>query len=94
MMLLLFVTLVSLLVAVVMSVVAWRAAGEERRRSDARVATLAADIHGGDLDLRQGTSDQRIDADEPVPVLVASDGLFATAQPQPSGSRFAMRTIP
>jgi hypothetical protein len=41
---LLVVTLVSLLLAVAMSIVAWRAAREERRRSEARVATLAADI--------------------------------------------------
>ena len=40
------VTLVSLAVAAVMSLVAWRLMREERRRSDARVAALAADIHG------------------------------------------------
>jgi len=43
---LIIITLLSLVVAVVMSVVAWRLAREERRRSAARVATLAADIHG------------------------------------------------
>ena len=43
---LLVTTLVSLVLAIVMSAVAWRAAREERRRSEARVATLAADIHG------------------------------------------------
>src|SRR5919201_2838198 len=41
---LLAITLISLLLAVGMSIVAWRAAREERRRSEARVATLAADI--------------------------------------------------
>jgi len=41
---LLVVTLVSMVLAVVMTVVAWRAAREERRRSEARVAALAADI--------------------------------------------------
>jgi len=41
---LLVVTLVSMLLAVVMTVIAWRAAREERRRSEARVAALAADI--------------------------------------------------
>ena len=40
---LLFVTIVSLLVAAVMSIVAWRIAGEERRRSEARVTVLASD---------------------------------------------------
>jgi hypothetical protein len=42
---LLFITVVSLVVAVVMSVVAWRLARDERHRSAARVATLAAEIH-------------------------------------------------
>jgi hypothetical protein len=41
---LIILTLVSIVVAVVMSVVALRATAEERRRSDARVAKLAADI--------------------------------------------------
>ena len=45
MMLLLIVTLTSLLLAAIMSVIAWRIAGDERRRSDARVAALAAEIH-------------------------------------------------
>lgn len=43
---LLIVTLTSLLLATVMSVIAWRIAGDERRRSDARVATLSEEIHG------------------------------------------------
>src|SRR5207244_2824807 len=37
MMFLLVVTILSMLIAVVMSVIAWRLAGEERRRSEARV---------------------------------------------------------
>jgi len=41
------VTLFSLLLAAVMTTLAWRLAREERRRSDARVAALAAAIHGG-----------------------------------------------
>jgi hypothetical protein len=50
--LLLIVTVVSVLVALVMTVVAWRASGEERRRSEARVSALAADIYSDDLELR------------------------------------------
>lgn len=46
MMFMLIVTLTSMLVAAAMSLVAWRVAGEERRRSDARVDALAAEIHG------------------------------------------------
>ena len=44
---LLVVTLTSILLAAIMSVVAWRISGEERRRSEARVAALAEEIHGG-----------------------------------------------
>src|SRR5262245_27713259 len=43
--LLLIVTVSSMLVAAIMSVIAWRIAAQERKRSDARVAALAADIH-------------------------------------------------
>jgi len=42
---LILVTLVSLTLAAVMTTVAWRFAREERRRSDARVAALAEQIH-------------------------------------------------
>jgi hypothetical protein len=77
---LLLVTMTSMLVAVIMSLVAWRIAGDERRRSESRIAALAADIHGAervapfrpsdDLELRQASS--------------ASTGadLFAAAQPR------------
>jgi hypothetical protein len=44
-MFLVLVTLISVLVAVIMTVIAWRVSQEERRRSEARVASLAADIH-------------------------------------------------
>ena len=43
---LIITTVISLFVAAVMSVVAWRLARDERRRSEARVATLAADMLG------------------------------------------------
>ena len=64
MLFLLLVTLISLLLAVIMSVIAWRVAGEERRRSDARVAALAADIHDSprvdpDFDLRRPVVESR-----------------------------------
>lgn len=44
MMFLLIVTIFSIAVALTMSIVAWRIAAQERRRSDARVAALAAEI--------------------------------------------------
>lgn len=43
---LIITTAVSLVVAAVMSVVAWRLARKERRRAEARVSALAADIRG------------------------------------------------
>src|SRR6185503_1748481 len=77
-MMLLLVTIVSLLLAVIMGVVAWRVAYEERRRSDARVAALAADIHG-DLELHSRSA-----------AAVSSGGsLFATAGATQGASRFA-----
>jgi len=42
---LLTVTLASMVLALVMSLIAWRVAREERERSNARVANLAAEIH-------------------------------------------------
>ena len=42
---LILVTLVSLTLAAVMTTLAWRLAREARRRSDARVAALAEQIH-------------------------------------------------
>jgi len=45
MMFLLIVTLSSMLLAAIMSLVAWRIAAEERRRSEARIAALAEEIH-------------------------------------------------
>ena len=48
---LIVVTLLSLALAGAMSIVAWRVAGEERRRSEARVAALAADIRSSDADV-------------------------------------------
>ena len=43
---LIITTVLSLIVAAVMSVIAWQLARDERQRSAARVSALAADIHG------------------------------------------------
>src|SRR5262249_23090667 len=77
-----FVTLVSLLVATTMSVIAWRLAAEERRRSSARVASLAADIHVSHLDLAPAPPESDRESAPP-------SELFAIAQPAQSGSRLA-----
>jgi len=65
-MMLLLVTVISIALASVMGLVSWRIAGEERRRSEARIAALAAEIHGvpsgpsrivaTDLDFRPGAA--------------------------------------
>jgi hypothetical protein len=83
--LLLLVTLTSMLLAAIMSLIAWRAAGDERRRSEARVAALAADIHGVERVAPFGPSDDL----ELRPRRSASAGaeLFAAAQPRP-GARW------
>ena len=79
-MMLLFVTLTSMLLAAVMSLVAWRIAGDERRRSEARIAALAAEIHGHDAPAPRGA----IDDLELRPRRGAPAGadLFAASQPR------------
>jgi len=72
-MILTIVTITSLALAAVMSAVAWRLAAEERRRSEARVALLAGDIHG-----------QELGAHIPVP---QSHSMFETVQPRSSEFR-------
>jgi hypothetical protein len=61
---LLIVTLSSMLVAVIMSLIAWRMAAEERRRSEARIAALAAAIHAPASAVstnQQGARPQRVE---------------------------------
>jgi hypothetical protein len=88
------VTAVSLVVALVMSIVAWRVTAEQRRRSTVRVAALANDIH------ETNEADLALRSFEPEPApgdrfrerAVSSPpvaDLFASTQPSPSGSRFA-----
>jgi len=94
MMFLLVVTLTSMLVATIMSAIAWRIAREEGYRSDARVAALAADIHAEPH--RQGrepyVSPAPLAFDElelrSVQTAATGHDLFAVAQP-PAGSRWA-----
>jgi hypothetical protein len=82
--LLLIVTVVSFLVALVMSVVAWRAAGEERRRSEARVSALAADIYSDDLELRDDAPSAPSIAPRPQAsmFLTPTSAFVATAAPE------------
>jgi hypothetical protein len=80
MMFLLIVTVTSMLLAAIMSAIAWRVAGAERRRSEARVAALSAAIHDAPvsaidvLAARQARSGAR-----PVAVVAAGALVFAAA---------------
>jgi len=77
MMFLLLVTVISIALAAVMGIVAWRIGNEDRRRSEARVAALAAEIHGADpLPLRVVASELEI---RPRGTAGASADLFAVA---------------
>ena len=75
---LLIATLTSMLLAAIMSAIAWRLAGDERRRSEARVAALSAEIHDG--------------APIPVPILAqagasrCADVNFLGAEPRPAST--------
>ena len=96
--LLLLVTALSLLLAAVASLVAWRVTRQERRRSNARVAALSREIYG-DAD----------DAEEaPVPSMpkirygliaigagvVAAVGAFTWSGPFSSGEPFRVAAAP
>jgi hypothetical protein len=82
MIVLIVVTLVSVVVAIAMSIVAWRLATEERRRSELRVATLASEIH------------DRLDMFRPEPVAGPSSSaeLFTTSQ-RAGGSGARLATV-
>jgi len=80
---LILVTLLSLALAAVMTVVSWRLAREERRRSEARVAALATEIQPtGDLPLQQRT-----------PVATANDMFASTTEGPRSSSPAAAMVV-
>lgn len=75
---LMVITVVSVLIALAMSAVAWRATRAERERSEARIEALARDIH----------DDIRFRAVDAAP---AGSEMFAVAaQSAPSGSRWGL----
>jgi hypothetical protein len=78
---LLLVALIAVALAAATSAVAWKRSRDERRRRDARIAALAAEIHDEPLG-------------DPTPAgsagdLFATGDLFTTRQPASAGSRFA-----
>jgi hypothetical protein len=74
-MILLLITSCSLILAATLAAVAWRLAREERRRSQARIATLASDV---DLEMRPNAE-----------VIAAGGELFRIEDRDHAGSRFA-----
>lgn len=89
------VTMLSLFLAAAMGIVAWRVVREERRRSDARLAALAAELRRGggtsanegsdpaEAELAEAAADSAAAADP-----AASRGLFSPP-PEPAGSGWA-----
>jgi hypothetical protein len=78
-------SLVSTSIAILASIVAWRATGELRRRSDARVAALARAIHASDdlpLAYEAPVGTLTVDSAQPH---VDEDARFAAAPPFPAG---------
>ncbi len=82
---LIVVTALSLAIAGAMSIVAWRVAGEERRRSAARVAALAADIRSSDVDV----DPPLVTADPDVADTPTSGNMFTFIQPVTALPRLA-----
>ena len=84
---LIVVTLLSLTVAAMMSIVAWRAVRNERRRSEARVTALAADIHIRDDIQARDTGDLPL---HQVPTTISTRSMFAPDHSTPTRSRLAV----
>jgi hypothetical protein len=78
---LLIVTLSSMLVAAIMSVIAWRIAAQERRRSRARVAALAAEIQSPASSAIGAASAQGSGLRRPEIGLRGEPSRLATVQP-------------
>jgi hypothetical protein len=91
---LIVVTLLSLALAATMSIVAWRAVRSERRRSEARVTALAADIHiRDDIQGRDtspaGAAMRALEGDLPL-ATISTRSMFAPDHPTPTRSRLAV----
>jgi flagellar basal body-associated protein FliL len=88
MLFLLLVTLISVLLTVIMSVIAWRTAQDEKRRSEARIAALAADIHQIERLRAVARREPDLELRPAIDVPMASPGLFQNAAPGRGGPRF------
>jgi hypothetical protein len=87
------VTLISLVLAVIMTAIAWRVSQEERRRSEARVAALAADIHDAGAGVRPDV--WSLDGDLPMrssrdtAITTSSGDMFVVPSSAKTGTRLA-----
>jgi flagellar basal body-associated protein FliL len=88
-MFLVLVTLISLVLAVTMTVIAWRVSQEEERRSAARVAALAADIHDPGGVRREPVVPERDLLLRPAAAAAAGE-MFVAASESKSGGRLAV----
>ena len=77
---LLIVTVSSMAVAAIMSVIAWRLAAAERRRSEARIAALSAEIHAPAV---AGTGTGKIVRRAEIGLRAEPPRLTAVPQPRP-----------
>jgi len=87
-MFLVLVTLISLVLAVTMTVIAWRVSQEEQRRSAARVAALAADIHDASGNRRETFFPER---DLPLrPAATTAGEMFVASSESRTRGRLAI----
>ena len=77
---LLIVTVSSMAVAAIMSVIAWRLAAAERRRSEARIAALSAEIHAPAV---AGTGTGKVLRRAEIGLRAEPPRLAAVPQPRP-----------
>lgn len=77
---LLIVTVSSMAVAAIMSVIAWRLAAAERRRSEARIAALSAEIHAPAV---AGTATGKVLRRAEIGLRAEPPRLAAVPQPRP-----------
>jgi hypothetical protein len=85
---LLVISLLSLLLAAVMSVFAWRMVRDERLRSAARVAALAAEIHDPDARAALGSGVSLNTVPSP-----ATSEMFAAGRKAATSSRLALAAV-
>ncbi|HEV8211406.1 MAG TPA: hypothetical protein VGP77_14850 [Vicinamibacterales bacterium] len=80
---LLIVTVASMLLAAMMSIVAWRLARDEGRRSDARVAALSAEIHATEPSTGRAFSDPSVGRalSDPPQSRVRKDPAYSSHDP-------------